>query len=566
MRRSGASALLAILVAGVSIRLSPLLTYLYWGADIGEYHSILRDLTASGSVSTEYVGWGVTYPFFPGVFFLQGAGVALAGLDVPVVLSLLVPTLGALVALPVFLLAARLSRETKVALFAAAFVAVAMPHAYSTSHAAPSTLGDLLVFSGFLLFIRIPRDPKAVLPALLVSGALIVTHHLATYFLLILVLVSIVLRALLRPHPAEGARRQATAYGVVVASTFAFWFGSATSFRDGILRDVNVSPWWLLPAAFPVGLLLLLGLVRARRRIAWRYRPRHPSLARSIALYAGTIGFIVALMVYGMVAGVPGTTIRLPGSVVVVFAPLFALLALSASGRRFTDFWREGHAVNGPILALVLSAGFGALAAPHVVIPYRHIEYLVVFLGILAGVGLFRMLDLRAPRPGRRAGAIAAVGLLFVATGVSALPPPDLFAGWNEGTRASALDGAYWSRAYVDGLLAADHRTSTIAFGFGDTNATWDAARSPFLAETFLEAWAGLLDVRAPSGPGDVTFVWIDEDTERGVQLLPWEPAVPMTPAAIAKFSEAPFAKVFDNGYARIYWFGALRPTFVGGA
>src|SRR3972149_6476310 len=156
MRRSGASALLAILVAGVSIRLSPLLTYLYWGADIGEYHSILRDLPARGSVSTEYVGWGVTYPFFPGVFFLQGAGVALAGLDVPVVLSLLVPTLGALVALPVFLLAARLSRETKVALFAAAFVAVAMPHAYSTSHAAPSTLGEPLSFSGFLLFLPIP--------------------------------------------------------------------------------------------------------------------------------------------------------------------------------------------------------------------------------------------------------------------------------------------------------------------------------------------------------------------------------------------------------------------------
>src|SRR3972149_6249807 len=91
MRRSGASALLAILVAGVSIRLSPLLTYLYWGADIGEYHSILRDLTASGSVSTEYVGWGVTYPFFPGVFFLQGAGVALAGPAVPRGPGLLLP-------------------------------------------------------------------------------------------------------------------------------------------------------------------------------------------------------------------------------------------------------------------------------------------------------------------------------------------------------------------------------------------------------------------------------------------------------------------------------------------
>lgn len=126
-----------------------------------------------------------------------------------------------------------------------------------------------------------------------------------------------------------------------------------------------------------------------------------------------------------------------------------------------------------------------------------------------------------------------------------------------------AVDAAYWSRLHVEGLLAADHRASTLAFGFGSTDGTWDATRSPFLAETFTDARSGLLGVRSPSGVRDVGYVWIDRDTERGVQLYPWETALAMTPAAVAKFSDSPFLKVYDGGYARIYWiaWGCEAPT-----
>lgn len=556
MRTSRPLALLAIVVGAVTIRLSPLASYLYWGADVGEYFAVLRGLVATGHVSTEYAGWGVTYPYFPGMFFVQGALADLAPLDLATVVALLVPVLGALAVLPVFLLGARITGEAKVGLFAAAFVAVAMPHAYSTSHTAPSTLGDLLALAGVLLFARVPRDPRAVVPAILVSGALVLTHHLATYFLVVIVLVALALQGLLRARPAAGGRREAATFGAFLVATFAFWFGYATTFRDNILRDVNVDPWWLIPAAFPAGLALLAGIVRARRRIAWSYRPRLPRLRRSVALYAGTLAFVLGLVAYANVANVPGTAIRLPTSALVLFVPLYALLALSSSGRRFVDFVRDGHVANGAVLALVLSAAFGAATAPHVIIPYRHVEYLVPFLGILAGVGLFRMLDLASAAGRRRSGVVAIAIALLAASALVAIPPPDVFVGWNEGTRAASLDAAYWSRAHVDGLLAADHRASSIAFGFGGVDATWDATRAPFLAGNYTAARDGFLRVRSPSGVRDVAFVWLDDDIERGIQLFPWEPAVPMSPSAVAKFSDAPFVKVFDNGYARIFWLG----------
>ena len=106
-----------------------------------------------------------------------------------------------------------------------------------------------------------------------------------------------------------------------------------------------------------------------------------------------------------------------------------------------------------------------------------------------------------------------------------------------------------------------DHRASTLAFGFGGVDATGHPTRTPPLAGTFVEARSGLIGIPSPSGVRNGSYVWVDGDIERGVQLYPWDPAVPMSPEAIAKFDDAPFVKVFDNAYARVYWIDwALAP------
>src|SRR6266567_8931284 len=129
MRKSTAIALAAVTLIAITVRLSPLWSFLYWGSDTGEYFSILRALVRGGHVSTPYYGWGVTYPYFPGVFFAQSGVVELGGLDLPTVLNLLVPVIGALAVLPMFHLAVRIARDDRIGLFAAAFLAGAIPHA-----------------------------------------------------------------------------------------------------------------------------------------------------------------------------------------------------------------------------------------------------------------------------------------------------------------------------------------------------------------------------------------------------------------------------------------------------
>src|SRR2546429_7921012 len=102
MRKFTALGLAAIALGSISVRLSPLSSFVYWGSDTGEYFSILRTLVRTGHVSTPYYGWGITYPYFPGMFFVQAGLADLGGIDVSTVLNLLVPILGALAGGPKF--------------------------------------------------------------------------------------------------------------------------------------------------------------------------------------------------------------------------------------------------------------------------------------------------------------------------------------------------------------------------------------------------------------------------------------------------------------------------------
>ncbi len=555
MRKSTALGLTAIALGSITVRVSPLWSFLYWGSDTGEYFSILRALVRTGHLSTTYYGWGITYPYFPGTFFVQSGLVDLGGLDVPTVLNLLVPVLGALAVVPMFLIAARIVKEDRFALLAAALLATANPHVYTTSHAAPATLGDLLALSGLLLFLRLRMDERAIVPLLLVTGSLVATHHLSLYFFLLMVLGAIVVGALSRPWESNpGARREVAFAFVLTAGTFAYWIGYATPFRTTILPSVNIQPWWAVLPAFPIGLAFLAGVIFVRRRIPWRYRPRYPDLRRPTAAYVAAVAAISVIGVVTVLVGVPGTTFRVPFPALLYFVPLVLLLSFSASGRRFVDFFRDGVAPNAWLIALLLSAALGIGVAPQVLIPYRHMEYLMVPLGIFAGVGFFRLVDLGRVRGWARTAALAVCGVLLVGTAIASIPPASALAGWREGTLPEALDPAYWARDYASGLVATDHHGSSTVFGYGGINATWDRTRSPFLVNISGKPLDGLMDIDSPSGVKNATYVWIDRDMKAGVRLGPFEPAVPMPTDVVAKFDGYSFIKVFDNGYAQLYW------------
>ncbi|OGS49739.1 MAG: hypothetical protein A3K65_05255 [Euryarchaeota archaeon RBG_16_68_12] len=552
MRRSTASSLIAVLFLALLLRLSPLARFLYFGSDIGEYFRITQGLVATGHVSLAYPGWGVTYPYFPGMFFVV-SGPVFAGLELGGSLDLIVPALGALIPVFVFLIAARILHEDKAALVAAAFLAVAMPHAFQTAHPIPATLGELLAVAILLLFLHLPRDPRTWALLVPLTVALVVTHHLSAYFLLVMLLVGLVVEALVRPGVHRGRLPRVAYVAFLAALALAYWLGYATTFREEILTSVDVRPWWLPLVAFPALLIAAVTAILARRRVSWRYRPRYPSLRRVSVGYAASFATISVLMASAVGFGVPGTDIRLPPAALWFFLPFFAFLSFSGAGRKHADFGRHGLEVSGWFLGLVLSMGFGLVAAPQVIIPYRHVEYVVVVLAVLVGAGLSRVVELGGAGR-RRATAFALVAVLVTGSALSAFPPPGLLVNFEEGIRPAAVGPAYWAGGHVDGLLATDHRPSTLVFGFGGVDATWDTAPLSITAPDFASARAEMCAVRSPAGVGRVDYVLIDADLVGGVQLSPFGPASPLSPAAEAKFGDLPYQKVFDSGYAQVYF------------
>src|SRR3970282_1465665 len=132
----------------------------------------------------------------------------------------------------------------------------------------------------------------------------------------------------------------------------------------------------------------------------------------------------------------------------------------------------QGPRVGCWFRAIVLSIGFGALAAPRVLIPYRHIEVALLALARPVGAGFARTVEL-GNLDRRRFAAFAFAGVLVAGSAVTAFPPTGVLVGFEEGARPAAVSSAYWVRGNVDGLLATDHRGSTLAFGVGRGGGTW---------------------------------------------------------------------------------------------
>lgn len=549
MKKSSGFALLSLVLLAAYVRLEPLTRVLYWGADFGEYFLVSQILARSAPLPDPYQGWGVAYPEFPGMGVLNAA-VSWAGVPFAAGFVLVVPLLSALVVVPAYLIGRQLTGRDAPALVAAAVVAVALPHVYPTSHPVPGALGDLLLAGSLLLLLRVREDRRMALLLVLLASALAVVHHLSSYFLIVVTFTVAFLRIVLRGRPFAAIRRETAFLGFLVAVNVAYWVGYTDNFRTFL--GFGRVPWWataLLILALPA---TLYPIARIRETLRGRYTPSFPSRARGVRVLALAAGSTALVFVALYLFSVPGTTIRPTTASLLYGAPFLSLFFLAAPGRKLLDFLPGGDAVTGWFLALNLSWIVGAWVAPTFLIPYRHMEYLVLPLALFAGAGAWRFLG--AGRRARRVVVPLLVGLIALAA-VTAVPPREALGNHFEGTRAQGMNVVHWASGTVDGVTATDHRASSTLFGLGSVRATWDTAVRALHAPSFAQARDEMLRVEdLPGGPARVDYVLVDRDLLAGATLQPWDPASPLDSAAQDKFEEAPYVKLYDDGYSQLYW------------
>jgi len=586
---TGPSASTAVLLAGlaillVALALEPNLSYATFGSDTGEYYYLTHQLVTTGGLphGSAYAGWGTAYPDFPGVFLLAGAGAEALGLGAFPALTVIVPAVSVLSVAPLFLLFRRLYPNDHVALLAAAISSVAMPRAFSLAHPAPLALGDLLAVSALWMLIESRNDRRWYVLLAPTSAALVLTHHLSSYFFAAGALGGLVFLELWRPGlwSRRFPSREFAFVAAFITGTFAYWFYGTSEFVSKVLLPGLGQSAAVGFASFEgLGLAVVLGaalLVRARRsgrrtERPWVRLPTDRSVLRDLSVIAVVVfGATAALLVVPL----PGTSQSTAPLAIVWFAPVLALGVLCAGSRRalsparlapFALSWLGALGFSaGLMLALAIvgstSGRFAVLAdLASTLAPDRHVEYLFLPLGLLMAVGAARLVAGASVRGGPRALAAGtmAVVLIVAANAAIVYPPQADFGGFEEGLTHG--DAGLWMWVGIaippGATVASDHRLSSFLFGFDGLRATWVTTPALFTGSNWSAALAELNSsgVPDPARAATIEFVAIDAVMQGGVALSPSDLALPMSPAANAWFEQKGFVPVYENGQEVVY-------------
>jgi hypothetical protein len=580
----------ALLLGGLALilvflALEPYLSYALFGSDTGEYFRLTTALLSSGTLphGAAYAGWGTAYPDFPGIYLLAGAGAGALGIDAFSALTVIIPVVAVLSVFPLFLLFRRIYPNDTVALLGAAFASVAMPRLFSIAHPAPLALGDFLCVAMLWLLVEGRHDARWYLPLALTGGALVVTHHLSSYFFAISALGGILFLELWRP--GLWSRRFPTRELVFLAgfltATFAFWFYGTTSFVGKVLLPSLGAGAYVGFAAFEA--LALLAVVatgfiirwrRGRQRSArvWVRLPTDRSVVRDALALAVVIFGAISIVLFVPVPGTGQTTI---GPAILWFAPILGIGILCAGSRRvltpsrlgpFALTWTGALGASAGALIAVSTVG-GALhlqdatSLAATLSPSRHVEYILIPVGLLVAVGAARLVVCARDRGGRRAFLAAALGVvvLFAANAAIVYPPQADFGGFEEGLTHE--DAALWLWVGIAAppsyAVASDHRLSSMIFGFDGNAATW--VTTPALFNGKASAWptavSELRNAQVPTSDRmhPIDLVAVDSVMYTGVALDPSQPALPLSGAAIAWFGGLPFVLLYENGQNVVY-------------
>lgn len=562
----------------VFLSLAPYLSFSLFGSDSGEYFRLTSALVTSGHLPTgaAYIGWGTAYPDFPGIFLLAGSGVGALGMSPFDALTIIIPVVAALSFFPLFLLFRKLFPHDEVALLGAAFAAVMMPRVFSIAHPAPLALGDFLCVAALWMFVESRRDVRWYLPLGLTGGALIVTHHLSTFFFVLSALGGLLLLELWRPGlwSRRFPTRELVFIGGISTATLAYWFYGTHAFVTTVLGPglggSALAGFLPLVAGALIAVVVVGLIVRARRgafrpRRAWVRLPTDRSLVRDSAILFAVIFGGIAIVVF---VPLPGTNQLTTPAAILWFIPVFLIGILTAGSRRTPALSRLGP------FSLTWTAALGLGAALTLLVTYlassssvveaipasRYAEYILIPVGLLAAIGAARLVVRAGDRAGRRAivAASAALIVLVAANAAIVYPPQTDFGGFQEGY--TVADSGLWmwagtagSGVPVNQVVASDHRLSSAIFGFDGNRATWGSTPGLFTGSNWSVAEAELRSSPAPHTNYPIAYVVVDSVMYTGVALDPAGAALPLSAAAIAWLSNVPFVPVYENGPNAIY-------------
>ncbi|MFP4185483.1 MAG: hypothetical protein ACOCTN_00450 [Candidatus Natronoplasma sp.] len=517
MRKSGWFALLSIMSFSVLISTVPLYEYTLWGIDCGEYLYYTFQWVDTGGAYLSIDGWAKAYPYFPGMFILGGGFHILSGVDiirsmvfVPVVLSAFSP-------LFVFLIVRKVMGDWRPGILSAFLFTTLPPLIYGYSHPRPETLGFFFMVLILSFITRSFEDrEKMILPVFFALSSLIVTHHLSTYFFILIFFGGIALSKLWRRK-----RRYLDVFRIklltaFIVATMIYWVFYAVPFRENRIKDALIFPSFTVLAVPFIFLLILEILVIFRRKFDFSIpiNLHKESLGSFMVFFLSGLMIVIPILVNIALGTLPVRDIEL-GYTVLLYLPIVFLSLFALGARKIIKALEEGPMIIGWFFFIVLSIIVGVIFNSDSLLPMRQITFLLFTVSLLFGIGLFHFHRvIFNPNGNPRKTLVLGVLIILLASSLVPLsfPSQERAGGYTEGIESEDMEAAFWASHSTEKKIATDHRLSGALFSAGNQNLTWRDGYDMYFSSDLDRA---LADLEA----NNVSYIMWDKEMQKGAAI-----------------------------------------------
>jgi hypothetical protein len=556
--------LLLISVIAIVVRSFPAWINAAWGGDFGIYYGLASRFVENQQIFNEYNGWGGMYNYFPVLYIFSALGHWITGSNLLWVMPKIAPIFGGLTVFIFYFIVYDLTKRRDLALLSSLFLAVIPFHVYQTSHAAPLTMGHFFMILSCYLFMKSMDQKKYLIPLLISTVFLIMSHHLTTYFYLITIFFIVVIKSI--RIDLRTMYRDIAYVLVASAMTFSYWIFIATPvFSTFMNQGLSISSYIVI-LLFYVGLFgCLFGITAVKKR-----KPKvlsslkktfvfHPAKSRKRALLYFLAGFVFILgaEILFMFVNFPVSGIRMKPLSILFSIPMLLFIGFGCLGVEYLKHVKNRWFFQAWLCAILASFIYSLVTVNTTLFPDRHVEYLTVPACLFAAVGVLYFFRYREYKvslslkkqlsyPGIQALFVLVVFGLVFSNAVAVYPVYTSLEWMDESIPNETANAISWIHDNLGRnttLIATDLRLSKMIWAEG-INATFESTNQTWTGDTWVDCIA---DFKAQRNNHPVTYVLIDDvmrDVSVNVRVVL---SVYMTNESYLKFSQEPFELVYRN-------------------
>ncbi|PNX49163.1 MAG: hypothetical protein BV459_00665 [Thermoplasmata archaeon M11B2D] len=556
--------LILITVIAIAVRSIPAWMNAAWGGDFGIYYGLTSRFVENKQIFNEYDGWGGMYNYFPVLYIFSAVGHWITGVDLLWLMPKIAPVFGGLTVFIFYYIVYNLTKRRDLALLSCLFLAVIPFHVYQTSHAAPLTMGHFFMILTMYLFLKTMNEKKYLIPLLISTVFLIMSHHLTTYFFLMTIFFVVVIKSI---HVNLRSMYKDVAY-VTIASALAFsyWTFIATPvFSTFMSTGLSISSYFVI-VLFYVSLISLLLAIAALKKTtpAWIQTLRksfscHPIFSRKRASLYFTAGFVFILCaeILFLFVNFPVSGLKMRPLSIVYSIPMLLFIGFGCAGVEYLKKVQNRWFFQAWLLAILCSFIYSLVTINTTLFPDRHVEYLTVPACLFTAVGVLHFLrnregsvtsSLKKPLtyPSLQVVfALVVFGLVF-SNAVAVYPVYTSLEWMDESIPNETANAIAWIKDNLDKnttMVATDLRLSKMMWAEG-INATYEQTNKTWTCDTWVGCVADFTD---RENHPLVTHVLIDDVMLYTSVNIHVQQSVYMTNESYLKFSLEPFQLLYRN-------------------